>query len=93
MQLSREPRNLNLKYILPISLLYLTIYLAADSVAYKIVVLGKLLRPGPPFIFPLSYVVQADVIAEVYGYTQAKKNSFFDPFFPIFICNFCDCCN
>jgi len=78
--LSREPKNLNLKFIIPLSLLYLTIYLAADSVSYKMVALGKILEPGPPFIFPLSYVI-ADVIAEVYGYAQAKKILFLTLFF------------
>ncbi|MGQ3888336.1 queuosine precursor transporter [Legionella sp. CNM-1927-20] len=70
--LSREPKKINLTYIIPLSLLFLTIYLAADSVAYKMVVLGPLLVPGPPCIFPLSYTV-ADIIAEIYGYTQAKR--------------------
>ncbi|WP_131784005.1 queuosine precursor transporter [Legionella gresilensis] len=70
--LSREPKQINLKYIIPLSLLYLTIYLAADAVAYKMVTLGPLLVAGPPCIFPLSYAI-ADIIAEVYGYTQAKK--------------------
>ncbi len=67
-----KPTTLNLKYILPLALLYLTIYLAADSVAYKMIALGKILEPGPPFIFPLSYAI-ADIIAEVYGYSLAKR--------------------
>ena len=70
--LSREPRSLNLKFILPLALLYLTIYLAADSVAYKMIALGVTLAPGPPFIFPFSYAI-ADIIAEVYGYSLARK--------------------
>lgn len=78
--ISREPRSPNLKYVTHLALLYLTIYLAADSVAYKMVGIGTLLEPGPPFIFPLSYIV-ADIIAEVYGYTQAKKILFLTLFF------------
>ena len=70
--LTKEPKNLNLKFILPLSLLYLTIYLAADSVAYKMIILGTMLVPAPPFIFPLSYSI-GDIIAEVYGYRLAKK--------------------
>ena len=66
------PTKINLKFILPLCLLYLTIYLAADSVAYKIIHIGNMIEPGPPFIFPLSYVVGA-VIAEVYGSDIAKK--------------------
>lgn len=78
----REPTKINLKYIMPLALLYLTIYLAADSVAYKMVSLGKLLEPGPPFIFPLSYVI-ADIIAEVYGYTIAKRLIWLTLFFQL----------
>ena len=70
--LAREPKNINIKFILPLSLLYLTIYLTADSVAYKMVSIGAILEPGPPFIFPLSYAL-ADIVAEVYGYSMAKK--------------------
>lgn len=72
MIVSKEPKIINLKFILPLALLYLTIYLAAASVSYKMVSLGKVLEPGPPFIFPLSYVI-GDIIAEVYGYSVAKK--------------------
>ena len=70
--LSHTPKEINLKFILPLALLYLTIYLAADSVAYKMIALGALIAPGPPFIFPLSYSL-GDVIAEVYGYSMARK--------------------
>ena len=70
--LSRQPKEINLKYILPLALLYITIYLAADSVCYKIVALGSIIEPGPPFIFPLSYAI-GDIIAEVYGYSLARK--------------------
>jgi uncharacterized integral membrane protein (TIGR00697 family) len=70
--LSREPRSINLKFIIPLALLYLTIYLASCSVAYKMVALGVMILPGPPFIFPLSYAI-GDIIAEVYGYTLAKQ--------------------
>lgn len=70
--LVRQPVNINLKFILPLALLYLTVYLAADSVAYKMVSLGVMLEPGPPFIFPISYAI-GDIIAEVYGYALAKK--------------------
>lgn len=70
--ISKQPKDLNFKFILPLALFYLCIYLIADSVAYKMVSVGIALEPGPPFIFPLSYAI-ADIIAEVYGYTLAKK--------------------
>lgn len=70
--LSIKPKDINLKYILPLALFYLMIYLTADSVAYKLVVIGPTIEPGPPFIFPISYMI-ADIIAEVYGYQIAKK--------------------
>ncbi|EKD71097.1 MAG: hypothetical protein ACD_46C00272G0002 [uncultured bacterium] len=68
----KTPKEMNLKYILHLALLYIMVYLAADSVAYKMVSIGSTLEPGPPFIFPISYAI-ADIIAEVYGYTIAKK--------------------
>lgn len=69
---SQTPKEINFKFILLLALFYLTIYLAADSVAYKLVQIGPALEPGPPFIFPLSYGL-ADIIAEVYGYRIAKN--------------------
>lgn len=66
------PAQLNLRFILPLSLLYLTIYLSADSVAFKIINFTKFTLPGPPFIFPLSYVIGA-IISEVYGSSISKK--------------------
>ena len=80
--LSRDPISLNLKYILPLALLYLTIYLSADSVAYKMVAIGAILEPGTPFIFPLSYSI-GDVIAEVYGYSLARKIIWLTLFFQL----------
>lgn len=70
--LSITPKAPNLKFLLPLALLYLMIYLAADSVAYKMVAIGPMIEPGPPFIFPLTYML-ADVIAEVYGYQIVKR--------------------
>ena len=67
-----QPKALNFKFLLPLALSNLTIYLIAASVAYKMVAIGAALEPGPPFIFPLSYAI-ADVIAEVYGYAMARQ--------------------
>ena len=62
-----QPKSINFKYILLLGFIHLTIYLAAVAVAYKLIVIGKILEPGPPFIFPITYAL-GDVIAEVYGY-------------------------
>jgi len=70
--LSRTPVGFKFKYLPFIMLLYISIYLASAAVAYKLVMIGPILEPGPPFIFPVTYVI-ADIIAEVYGYTIAKK--------------------
>jgi len=48
------------------------IYLAADSVAFKMVQLGPLLLPGPPFIFPVTYAI-GDILAEVYGFRISRN--------------------
>lgn len=69
----RKPVDVR-KYIVPlaISMFFMMIYLASDSVAYKLVAIGpKIFLPGPPFIFPLSYAI-ADVVAEVYGSGLSK---------------------
>lgn len=66
------PATLNLKFILPLSLIYLTIYLSADSVAFKMINFKNFALPGPPFIFPMSYVIGA-IISEVYGSNMSKK--------------------
>ncbi|MFN7095994.1 MAG: VUT family protein [Gammaproteobacteria bacterium] len=66
------PTKLNLRFILPLALIYLMIYLAADAVAFKLIAIKSFIEPGPPFIFPLSYIVGA-IIAEVYGSDISKK--------------------
>lgn len=59
-------------YVLILGMINLTVSLAADVVAYKLVHLGPALLPGAPLIFPLTYVV-GDIVTEVYGYAVAKK--------------------
>lgn len=70
--ISTSSKEINFKFILLLALLYLMVYLAADSVAYKMVAIGPALEPGPPFIFPFSYAI-ADIIAEVYGYRISRN--------------------
>ncbi len=59
-------------YILILGMVNITISLAADVVAYKLITLGPALLPGAPLVFPLTYII-GDIVAEVYGYTVAKK--------------------
>jgi queuosine precursor transporter len=69
--LSSSPKNIS-PYILILGMINITISLAADVVAYKLINLGPALLPGAPLIFPLTYII-GDIVAEVYGYTIAKK--------------------
>ncbi len=69
--LTTEPKSIS-HYILILGMINITISLAADVVAYKLVNLGPALLPGAPLIFPLTYII-GDIVAEVYGYTEAKK--------------------
>jgi uncharacterized integral membrane protein (TIGR00697 family) len=69
--LPTAPRNIS-QYILILGMVNITISLAADVVAYKLVNLGPALLPGAPLIFPLTYII-GDIVAEVYGYTAAKR--------------------
>ena len=59
------------KYLIPIALVYLTIYLVSCCLAFRIVTVGPLVAPTPPFIFPLTYVL-GTIITEVYGNGRAK---------------------
>lgn len=68
----QRPIQLQPKFIVPLAIIYVMIYLAANSVAYKLVVLGPILEPGPPLIFPVTYLLAA-IIAEVYGSAIAKQ--------------------
>ncbi len=70
--LQQKPRTINFRFILPLAFFFITIYLSSTAVAYKLISLGPMIEPGPPFIFPLSYALM-DVIAEVYGYKIAKS--------------------
>lgn len=76
-----RPR-LNLKFILPLSLFYLTIYLSADAIAYKMTILDGVIEPGPTLIFPLSYTIGA-IISEVYGSGISKKLIWLTLFFQL----------
>lgn len=72
--MSRIPKKMPYKFILFLAMLFVTIDLAAVSVAYKMVSLNLLfaINSGETFIFPMTYAL-GDVITEVYGYKMAKK--------------------
>lgn len=71
---SQKPITIPYKYILFISMLFVTVDLAAVSVAYRMVSINHLLQilSGATFIFPLTYCL-GDIITEVYGYHLAKR--------------------
>lgn len=72
--ISRVPKIIPYKFILFIAMLFVTVDLAAVSVAYKMVSLNFLfaINSGATFIFPLTYAL-GDIVADVYGYNMAKK--------------------
>ncbi|MBA3660216.1 MAG: queuosine precursor transporter [Gammaproteobacteria bacterium] len=70
---ARSPKIIPYKYILYISMLFITIDLSAVSVAYKMVTLNNLfeINSAATLIFPLTYCI-GDIVTEVYGYNMAK---------------------
>lgn len=69
---SNQPLKLNSRFILPISMLYLTAMLAADVVAFKFADISGITLSGATIVFPFTYLF-GDVIAEVYGYDIARR--------------------
>jgi len=59
------------KFFLTLAMLYLTVSLACDIVAYKVVNVCGLLSIGAAFIFPLLYVF-SDVLTEIFGEKPAR---------------------
>lgn len=64
--------NHNDKYTPLMSMIYMTILLAATVAAYKIVVIGPVPEPGSTLIYTFSFF-WANIFTEVYGATKAKK--------------------
>jgi len=52
-------------------MLYLTISLACDIVAYKQVSIGRMVTIGASFIFPLMYAL-SDILTEIFGEKPAR---------------------
>lgn len=55
-----------------LSMLYITLMLAANIVIYKLTSLDTMIMTVGSFIIPFTQVI-IDVVAEVYGYQMAKK--------------------
>lgn len=72
--LPKTPKIMPYKYILFLAMLFVTIDLAAVSVAYKMVGFNFLfeINSGATYIFPMTYAL-GDIITEVYGYNMARK--------------------
>lgn len=72
--MNKTPKIIPYKYIIFLAMLFITIDLSAVSVAYKMVDLNFLFKinSGATFIFPITYAL-GDIIAEVYGYSMARK--------------------
>ncbi|HLB41989.1 MAG: hypothetical protein A3F13_04895 [Gammaproteobacteria bacterium RIFCSPHIGHO2_12_FULL_40_19] len=70
---SRCPKILPYKYIIYISMLFITIDLSAVAVSYKMVSINNLfeINSAATFIFPLTYCV-GDIVTEVYGFNMGK---------------------
>ena len=60
------------RYMRLISMIYITLLLAATVTAYKIVMIGPIPEPGSTLIYTFSFF-WANIIAEVYGATISKK--------------------
>lgn len=60
------------KFIVILSMLYITVFMFPMMLAYRMVHLGPLLIPGGTIIFPASYFL-GDIIAEIYGYQLARQ--------------------
>ncbi|TAK72879.1 MAG: hypothetical protein EPO11_09450 [Gammaproteobacteria bacterium] len=71
--ISKQPKVMPYKYIIPIAMAFITIDLAAVSVAYKMVYLNIIfeINSAATFIFPITYCL-GDIVTEVYGYNMAR---------------------
>jgi uncharacterized integral membrane protein (TIGR00697 family) len=64
---ANKPLEINSKYILFLAMIYVTVSLAADVVAFKFGSFFGFLESGATIIFPFTYVL-GDVMCEVYGW-------------------------
>lgn len=64
--------SLNTKFILPLTMIFIVINLTADVIAYRFYHLGHFVISASGIIYPLCFCI-SDSIAEVYGYSTARK--------------------
>jgi len=69
---SNKPLKLNSRFILILAMLYTTVSLAADVVAFRFDGFFGLIESGATIIFPLTYII-GDVTCEVYGWNISMK--------------------
>ena len=62
----------NYKYLLPISMLYMTIKIATIFMIYKIIAINGYPLSASTLIIPLWFLI-GDIIAEIYGYKVARN--------------------
>lgn len=60
------------KYLHVMYMLYITILVAGNVLAYKIVLIGSIPLRGSTLIYTITFFL-TDVITEVYGYSAARK--------------------
>ncbi len=65
-------REIQFKYLNPLSMLYMTIKLMTAVLIYKIISIGSFSASASTIIMPLWFVI-GDIITEVYGYKLAKQ--------------------
>jgi uncharacterized integral membrane protein (TIGR00697 family) len=72
MRYTNKPLNINSKFIVFLAMLYTTVMLAADVVAFRFLNFFGMVESGATLIFPLTYVL-GDVLCEVYGWKTTMR--------------------
>ena len=69
---NNKPLKLNSKYILLLTMIYVTVSVAADVVAFKFAYFFGYVESGATLLFPITYLI-GDVVCEDYGWDVAMK--------------------
>lgn len=69
---TNKPLVINSKFIVFLAMLYITIMLAADVVAFRFANFFGLVESGATIIFPLTYIL-GDILCEVYGWKTTMR--------------------
>lgn len=69
---NNKPLKIESKYIIFLSMIYITVSLAADVVAFKFGNFLGFVESGATLVFPLTYIL-GDVMCEVYGWPATMK--------------------